>query len=84
MTYIDGFVIAVPTANRQKFIDQTRVVSGHISWEGIGHQVAVNELLTLGEATSYRIGELPSYGLVTQYAGINLQNCHKLVLGIYL
>lgn len=28
MTYIDGFVIAVPTANKQKFIDHARLGDG--------------------------------------------------------
>lgn len=28
MTYIDGFVIAVPTANRQKFIDHANMADG--------------------------------------------------------
>jgi len=28
MSYIDGFVIAVPTANRQKFIDHARLADG--------------------------------------------------------
>jgi uncharacterized protein YbaA (DUF1428 family) len=26
MSYIDGFVVAVPTANKDKFIDQTRIL----------------------------------------------------------
>ena len=28
MSYIDGFVIAVPTANKQKFIDHARMADG--------------------------------------------------------
>ena len=28
MTYIDGFVIAVPTANKQKFIDHANLIDG--------------------------------------------------------
>jgi len=28
MTYIDGFVIAVPTANKQKFIDHAKIGDG--------------------------------------------------------
>jgi len=28
MTYVDGFVIAVPTANKQAFIDQAKMVDG--------------------------------------------------------
>lgn len=28
MSYIDGFVIAVPTANKQKFIDHAKLIDG--------------------------------------------------------
>ncbi len=34
MSYIDGFVIAVPTANKQKFIDHARMADGMFIEEG--------------------------------------------------
>jgi uncharacterized protein YbaA (DUF1428 family) len=34
MTYIDGFVIAVPTANKQKFIDHANSANNELTGGG--------------------------------------------------
>jgi uncharacterized protein YbaA (DUF1428 family) len=34
MTYVDGFVIAVPKANKQKFIEHARIADGMFKEEG--------------------------------------------------
>lgn len=55
MSYIDGFVIAVPTANRQQFIDHAKVVDNvFIDWGATRILECWGDEVSAGKLTDFR------------------------------
>ena len=72
MPYIDGFVIAVPTANRQKFIDHAREIDVMFLEygatrvvEGWGDDVPDGKLTSMPMAVRLKPGETVVFSWIT-------------------